>query len=123
MNKFDWRKPLLFLVIVGLGSCDNMQRKPEPPAPERDVRVGGNEFVMRADLKCPLYVMPAFPDEPELPLDVLKSNPKMTYKELANLEAEHIDKLRAYITKVKKEMKQSNVDYITTCIEENRGRR
>src|SRR5579872_5408360 len=81
MNKFDWRKPLLFLVIVGLGSCDNMQRKPEPTVPERDVRVGGNEFVMRADLKCPLYVMPAFPDEPELPLDVLKSNPKMTYKE------------------------------------------
>jgi hypothetical protein len=70
----------------------------------------------KTELVCRPYVLPDIPKTPELPMkELLRLIAVSDAEGVDALQVKHIDELRAYIFKVKKDLRDSHNDYLKKC--------
>lgn len=67
------------------------------------------------EVACQPYVMPVLEKTPELPLKELKKINPRDAEALDQIQTQHIVELRAYIAKMKQDLRASHNDYLAKC--------
>lgn len=67
------------------------------------------------DIGCQPYLMPQLPKTPELPIkEIMKVGP-YNQEALDKIQTQHITDLRAYIVKIKQDLRTSHNEYLANC--------
>ena len=121
-----WHLNILTLVSVSflLSSCYSFNQitLPDETSKVTDMRLARiikqrtkKDQVRIDSIVCGTYMLPEIPKTPELPYKELAKVDAGDPNELDEIQSHHIDELRQYIDKMKKDLRQHHNEYMTKC--------